>query len=150
MIKVQIHFLKPICSIALPVCQEPRTMNLCRISARIGTRLFLFIWNSSNAVPGDCVICIPRGGKESQGRWSKVLMVLQMECKETGYLVKFEKLQFTHQIVSSCCFNEIDISLNQHYASSPLSQCVHLQSPRLAIVNLRVPILLKILGNKYV
>jgi hypothetical protein len=77
-------------------------------------------------------------------------MVLQMECKETGYLVKFEKLQFTHQIVSSCCFNEIDISLNQHYASSPLSQCVHLQSPRLAIVNLRVPILLKILGNKYV
>jgi hypothetical protein len=73
-----------------------------------------------------------------------------MDCKETGHLGKFENLHFTHQIVSSCCFTDIDTIPNQHYAS-PLSKCVRLlQSPRLAIVNLRVSVLLKIPGNKYV
>lgn len=84
MIKVQIHFLKPICSIALPVCQEPRTMNLCRISARIGTRLFLFIWNSSNAVPGIVLYAYPGAAKNVKAGGAKLLRCYKWNVRKQG------------------------------------------------------------------
>jgi hypothetical protein len=59
-------------------------MNLCRISARIGTRLFLFIWISSNAVPGIMLYAYPGTAKSVKAGGAKLLRSYKWIARKQG------------------------------------------------------------------